>query len=186
LLNRQPETSNLKTVLCQETYLTPVYQGLQSVGATYNLDTDSSELKDEDHQTNLTDLQKLLGLDKPIDVEPQTLQGRAATRTTTPDYLPIVGSLPSLHGFVDQYQIWRKDRKRAIPEAHYGHKGIYLNLGYGSRGYTYAPICAELLAAKIAQEPEPLPNSISKALHPARFLVRALGRNKDIGTFLED
>jgi len=186
LLNRQPETSNLKTVLCQETYLTPVYQGLQSVGATYNLDTDSSELKDEDHQTNLTDLQKLLGLDKHIDVEPQTLQGRAATRTTTPDYLPIVGSLPSLHGFVDQYQIWRKDRKRAIPEAHYGHKGIYLNLGYGSRGYTYAPICAELLAAKIAQEPEPLPNSISKALHPARFLVRALGRNKDIGTFLED
>jgi tRNA 5-methylaminomethyl-2-thiouridine biosynthesis bifunctional protein len=180
-LHNQSETSNLKTVLCQETYLTPAYQGLQSVGATYDLDTDSSELKDEDHQTNLADLQKLLGLDMPIDVELQTLQGRAATRTTTPDYLPIIGSLPSLNGFVDQYQLWRKDRKRSIPEAHHGYKGIYLNLGYGSRGYTYAPICAELLAAKIAQEPEPLPDSLNKALHPARFLVRALARNKDIG-----
>ena len=185
LLNNQPETRDLKTVLCQETYLTPVYQGLQSVGATYDLDTDTSELKDEDHQTNLTDLQKLLGLDIPIDVDIQTLQGRAATRTTTPDYLPIVGSLPSLNGFVDQYQLWRKDRKRAIPEPHDGHKGIYLNLGYGSRGYTYAPICAELLAAKIAQEPEPLPESLSKALHPARFLVRALARNRQIGTSKE-
>ncbi len=181
LLNNQPETSNLKTVLCQETYLTPVYQGLQSVGATYDLDTDSSELKDEDHQTNLTDLQKLLGLDNPIDADVQTLQGRAATRTTTPDYLPIIGSLPSLNGFLDQYQLWRKDRKRAIPEPHNGHKGIYLNLGYGSRGYTYAPICAELLSAMIAQEPEPLPESLNRALHPARFLVRALARNRRIG-----
>ncbi len=180
-LQNQRETKDLKTVLCQETYLTPADQGLQSVGATYDLDSDSNELKPEDHQTNLEALQALLALDSPIDVDIDNLQGRASTRTTTPDYLPIVGSLPSLHGFVDQYQLWRKDRKRAIPEPHDGHKGLYLNLGYGSRGYTYAPLCAELLAAKIAQEPEPLPVSLQRALHPARFLVRALARNKPIG-----
>lgn len=179
-LQDQPETSPLKTVLCRETYLTPAYQGLQSVGATYDLDTDSSEVKPGDHQTNLAELQSLLGLDKPVRAEANTLQGRAATRTTTPDYLPLVGSLPSLNRFLDQYEIWRKDRKRAIAEAHKGHKGMYLNLGYGSRGFTYAPICAELLAAQIAQEPEPLPAALRKALHPARFLVRALARNRSI------
>ncbi|MFX4228463.1 MAG: bifunctional tRNA (5-methylaminomethyl-2-thiouridine)(34)-methyltransferase MnmD/FAD-dependent 5-carboxymethylaminomethyl-2-thiouridine(34) oxidoreductase MnmC [Porticoccaceae bacterium] len=179
-LQNQPETSPLKTVLCRETYLTPSYQGLQSVGATYDLDTDSSEVKPGDHQTNLAELQSLLGLDEPVRAEANTLKGRAATRTTTPDYLPLVGNLPSLNRFLDQYEIWRKDRKRAIPEAHKGHKGMYLNLGYGSRGFTYAPICAELLAAQIAQEPEPLPGALRKALHPARFLVRALARNRSI------
>jgi len=185
-LENQPETRTLKTVLCRETYLTPAYRGLQSVGATYDLDNETSEIKTEDHQTNLSALQMLLGLKDPLSVDPTGLAGRSSTRATTPDYLPIVGSLPSLNEFVDQYQIWRKDRKRAIPEAHSGHNGIYLNLGYGSRGYTYAPICAELLAAQIAQEPEPLPVALRKALHPARFLVRALARNRSIKTPKEE
>ena len=177
-LENLAETQALKTVLCRETYLTPAYSGQQSVGATYELNTDNPLLKREDHQTNLDELQKLLGLNRPLELDIEQMQGRASTRTTTPDYLPMVGTLPSREIFADQYADWRKDRKRPISKAHQSISGLYLNLGYGSRGYVYAPLCAELLAAKIARQPEPVSMDMQRSLHPARFLLRSLSRNR--------
>lgn len=185
-LGNQPETAELKTVLCKETYLTPAHEGKQSVGATYDLDTDNSELKAEDHLTNLEELKKLLASNIPfkngtqLKINNESLQGRAGTRTTTPDYLPIVGTLPDIDTFEEQFSNWRKDRKRPISTAHNAHSGLYLNLGYGSRGYVYAPLCAELIAARIAKEPEPVSIEMQQSLHPARFLVRSLSRNKPL------
>jgi len=177
-LKEQPETRGLKTVLCRETYLTPPYQGRQSVGATYELNTDNATLKTEDHQTNLYELQKLLDREQALNIEAQSLEGRAGTRTTTPDYLPMVGCLPSLSEFETQYSDWRKDRRKPISTTHNSHSRLYLNLGYGSRGYVYAPLCAEMLANRIAREPEPISIEMQRALHPARFLVRSLSRNR--------
>jgi tRNA 5-methylaminomethyl-2-thiouridine biosynthesis bifunctional protein len=52
----------------------------------------------------------------------------------------------------------------------------------GSRGLSYAPLTAELLAAEIACEApvmgEKLPEELSKAMHPVRFLIRDLKRNR--------
>lgn len=182
-LEDQPEARALKTVLCRENYLTPVHQGKQSVGATYELNTYSSDLKQQDHQTNIAELQKLIDTEAALRVDMRTLQGRAGTRTTTPDYLPIVGTLPDLKAFETEYAGWKKDRKRPIPKAHSGHRGLYLNLGYGSRGYVYAPLCAEILSAKIAKEPEPVSFEMQRSLHPARFLVRSLSRNRPVSGY---
>jgi tRNA 5-methylaminomethyl-2-thiouridine biosynthesis bifunctional protein len=55
---------------------------------------------------------------------------------------------------------------------------MYLNLGLGSRGLAYAPLCAELLAAQITGEVPPLARDLAQALHPARFIIRNLQRNR--------
>lgn len=180
-LQNQPEITGLKTVICKKTSVTPAnQQGICSVGATYEIDQNNSHLKPQDHQTNLEQLQDLLAIEKPLDITSDQLTGRAATRATTPDYLPLVGSLPMAQSFQERFKLWSKDRKRPVPKPAENHSGIYLNLGYGSRGYTYAPLCAEILAAKITAEPEPVSMEMQRTLHPARFLVRSLAKNKPL------
>ena len=53
-----------------------------------------------------------------------------------------------------------------------------INIGHGSRGLAYTPLCAELLAAHINQEILPLPRELANALNPARFLMRDIIKNK--------
>jgi tRNA 5-methylaminomethyl-2-thiouridine biosynthesis bifunctional protein len=55
-------------------------------------------------------------------------------------------------------------------------EGLYVNTAHGSRGLITAPIASELLAAYLEGEPSPLPTGVSEALHPSRFLLRALIR----------
>jgi tRNA 5-methylaminomethyl-2-thiouridine biosynthesis bifunctional protein len=56
------------------------------------------------------------------------------------------------------------------------HEGIYLIGGLGARGFTTAPILGERIASEICGEPAPLPQAVLDAIHPARFLHRALKR----------
>jgi tRNA 5-methylaminomethyl-2-thiouridine biosynthesis bifunctional protein len=53
------------------------------------------------------------------------------------------------------------------------YPGLYGLLGYASRGLTWAPLAAELLAASLEGEPLPLESSLVDALDPARFVLRA-------------
>ena len=74
---------------------------------------------------------------------PATWQGRAAIRAQTRDYLPIVGAVPHL------------DR-------------VWVMAGLGSKGFCFAPICAELLCAQILGECVPLPARVVKQLDVMR------------------
>lgn len=169
----------LKTVICGKGYLAPATDGIHTLGATYNLHETSPELRPEDNRGNLqqitlTDasLPKLFG-----DVDPAQMQGRVAFRCTTPDYLPIVGPAPKLADFLNNYALLRSDAKADIPITGSCWPGLYINCGHGSRGMTYAPLCAELLVSSICCEPPPLELGLRKALHPGRFIIRNLKRN---------
>jgi tRNA 5-methylaminomethyl-2-thiouridine biosynthesis bifunctional protein len=48
--------------------------------------------------------------------------------------------------------------------------------GFGSRGLTWAPLMAELLAAWIDGTPMPLPGELVDALDPAREVLRRARR----------
>jgi tRNA 5-methylaminomethyl-2-thiouridine biosynthesis bifunctional protein len=47
--------------------------------------------------------------------------------------------------------------------------GVWLNLGYGSRGLLYAPLLGQWLADRLCGLPEPLPASLSTLFDPARL-----------------
>ena len=80
-------------------------------------------------------------------LDPATVQGRAAFRCTSPDYLPIVGPLADAARFDQAYASLRKDARQVPDVACPWLDGLYVNSGHGSRGLITAPLSAELLAA---------------------------------------
>ncbi|MFT4809624.1 MAG: tRNA 5-methylaminomethyl-2-thiouridine biosynthesis bifunctional protein [Arenicella sp.] len=177
-INSQNELANLSTVLCHKGYLTPAWQGSHAMGSTYVKDDKKRDYRLSEQKTNLTMHQQALSKCDWIDeIQPTTL-GRAAIRCSTPDHLPMVGAVPDSKIQLEQYQ----DLYKALPAKHYpqpiNHTNLFMLCGLGSRGLTTAPLCAEILASQILNEPLPLSNNLLDALNPNRFLVRGLIRRQ--------
>lgn len=178
-------SKHLKTVLCGEGYIAPAIQSAEGdlihcAGATFNSKDADTALRASDHQTNLNNIRLnssgLCAEWRATDAA--TLEGRVAFRCASPDYLPIVGPVPDAAAFQNDYALLRKDARASIALVGQYWPGLHCNLGHGSRGLAYTPLSAELLAAHIAQEPLPLNRNLVQALHPARFIIRNLQRNK--------
>ncbi|WP_438952233.1 bifunctional tRNA (5-methylaminomethyl-2-thiouridine)(34)-methyltransferase MnmD/FAD-dependent 5-carboxymethylaminomethyl-2-thiouridine(34) oxidoreductase MnmC [Porticoccus sp.] len=178
-----PETDhsrNLKTVICGEGYLAPADNGIHTLGATYHPGDTSNGVRTEDHQTNLRQLANTDPAAAALfsTLNPENITGRTAFRCTTPDYLPIAGPAPVLEDYLEHYGLLRKNARAHIPIAGSYWPGLYLNCGHGSRGMSYAPLCAELLASQICSEVAPMKRDLRQAIHPGRFIIRDMKRNK--------
>ncbi len=118
------------------------------LGATYeSLDT-VPEPQSTHHAHNRDRLKTLLSPDefKYSSLDQQFVQGRVSawsgTRCVTADRLPVVGPLD--------------------------HGSLWICSAMGSRGLTFAPLCAELLAAQLAGEPLPVEARLARSLSPLR------------------
>ena len=182
-ITRLPQTADsqaLATVVCAEGYVAPPRLGEHTLGASFDFKSDDLTPTAAEHAENLEmlmgiseDLAQRLGADT---LEPATLEGRAAFRCTSPDYLPIVGPLADRQAFDQAYAALRKDARQVPGTACPWLDGLYVNSGHGSRGLITAPLSAELLAAWLDSEPLPVPRAVADACHPNRFAVRALIR----------
>lgn len=150
-------------VLCREAYLTPAVDGWHSLGASYDDDHDP-QLREASQRENLDKIRSLLG--DPGIGEGAPLEGRVGFRCVAPDRLPLIGALP------DPDVGSGVERLREIPR----QPGLYALLGYASRGLTWAPLAAELLASQLHGDPLPLEADLATALDPARFILRARRR----------
>ncbi|RRV25779.1 bifunctional tRNA (5-methylaminomethyl-2-thiouridine)(34)-methyltransferase MnmD/FAD-dependent 5-carboxymethylaminomethyl-2-thiouridine(34) oxidoreductase MnmC [Pseudomonas sp. o96-267] len=173
-------SSQLRTVVCAEGYVAPPREGEHTLGASFDFHSDDLTPSIAEHAGNLellreisTDLAERLQADH---IDPATLEGRAAFRCTSPDYLPIVGPLADAEAFTETYAVLAKDA-RQVPDAPcpWLH-GLYINSGHGSRGLITAPLSGELIAAWLENEPLPVPREIAEASHPNRFMLRKLIR----------
>lgn len=176
----KPEKAGLlKTVLCGKGYISPDKQGHFSFGATFNLKDNSQEINPEHHLDN----QKMLLSNFP-DLANQLLSGnedlsgRVSFRCTTPDYLPLVGPVLDMESFKEEFALLRKNADWSFGKDAPFLKGLYINLGHGSRGLVSAPLCSEMLAAEICGEVINAPQHSRHILSPARFLVRNMIRKK--------
>ncbi|WP_346839567.1 bifunctional tRNA (5-methylaminomethyl-2-thiouridine)(34)-methyltransferase MnmD/FAD-dependent 5-carboxymethylaminomethyl-2-thiouridine(34) oxidoreductase MnmC [Microbulbifer sp. SAOS-129_SWC] len=171
------QSRRLKTVLCGEGYITPACSDHHSFGATFKLKDTDTDLREQEQRENLHTLAELLpGV--AAEFSAQRLSGRAAVRAATPDYLPMAGPVPDWESLAQTYADLRKNRKALIPARAAYRPNLYVLGGMGSRGFTYAPLAAELVAAWISGEVLPVSAELAKALHPARFAIRDLGRNR--------
>lgn len=184
-ITRLPATDTsraLRTVVCAEGYIAPVREDEHTLGASFDFNSDDLTLNSADHASNLQLLEEISPklshqLNAP-ELDPESLQGRAAFRCTSPDYLPIVGPLADPTAFADAYAVLSKDA-RQVPDAPCPWlDGLYINSGHGSRGLITAPLSGELIAAWLNNEPLPVPVDVAQACHPNRFALRALIRNK--------
>ena len=179
-LMQTPQSQALSTVVCAEGYVAPARLGEHTLGASFDFKSDDLTPTTAEHVGNLAMLEEIshdlvtrLHADT---LAPESLQGRAAFRCTSPDYLPIVGPLADSQAFNDAYAVLSKDA-RQVPDIECPWlAGLYVNSGHGSRGLITAPLSGELLAGWLDNEPLPLPRSVAEACHPNRFALRNLIR----------
>lgn len=135
-------------VVCYKGYFTPAHQGTHCVGATYEreqaeqpFDTQQPlPVRGDDTTENLATLQN--NVQQPWTFELTSVRDRAALRHTTRDHMPACGWL---------------------------HDNLGVLGGLGSRGFTSAPLCAELLVSQWLHEPLPLSASLLARLAPQRL-----------------
>ena len=127
----------------------PLAQGLAWLaGATYDAAGAAAPDQQQGHSANLARLARLLPAAAAAlapDFAMQQVQAWHGARCVSADRLPVVG--PVNPGPDD---------------------GLWVCTGMASRGLSFAVLCAELLAARWAGEPWPLPASLARAFEPRR------------------
>lgn len=169
-------STQLRTVLGHEGYLTPAVAGQHIFGATFARNVRDASLDSAADTVNFRQLAQYLP------TFAQSLQqfesSHAAIRMTTPDRYPVVGALPDEAFFREAYSDLRHGRARQVfPAAQY-QEGMWVAAGFGSRGLTTSGLCAEMLSALLDNEPLPVQATLYRNLHPARFMIRQLSKGK--------
>lgn len=172
----------LRTVLCGEGYVAPARLGVHSLGATHkfrDLEVDVRATESAENLQRLTRLAPSLhaALDGPR-LDAAALAGLAGLRCSSPDYLPLIGPVADAGEFARTYAALSRDATLEPDTPSPWLEGLHLNTAHGSRGLITAPLSGELLAAYLEGEPMPLPTGIVDAVHPSRFVLRALIRRK--------
>lgn len=112
------------------------------MGASFVRNCTDTDINNEEHQFNIDKFsQGLPTLAKHLNLSPDRLSGRASIRAQTPDYHPIIGQLEG---------------------------NIYAMYGMGSKGFTFAPLCGELIAGMICDEVLPISETLLNKISPNR------------------
>lgn len=179
VLPATPESASLKAVVCTEGYISPARQGWHCAGASFDPSDRALEIRTSDHVQNLAMLRQLspaLGdaLGTPL---PEFLQGRVSLRCATPDYLPMAGELLDVAPLRERFSPGSRLGAEHLPWL----DGLYVNTGHGSKGLLTAPLCGEIIAAMLENEPLPVDATLARALDPNRFLLRERGLKRLVG-----
>ena len=145
------------------------------VGATFDHNDEVPELRELDHEYNLSEFNKAFDDQKTLsDVK----GGRVSWRATTPDHLPLVGPVYSRIDFFDQYASQLKGGKQSCIKDEGISPLVYVIGGLGSHGLNYASLSADILLHYLLGSPAPVASRLLKATHPMRFFVRQIQKNQ--------
>lgn len=159
-------------VICGDSYVSPPLSETLCFGATFNLRNRSADIEQRDHQENLVQLSNIVPKIAQ-NISKAVLSGRVAFRCSTPDYLPVVGTVADEEKFIERFDKLRQDRNwrfnLTTPPL---HKGLFVNCAHGSKGLITIPLCSELIAALLSGDPLPVEEKVYQSLHPARFIIK--------------
>lgn len=161
----------LQKILCYDGgYIAPEVNGFHCVGATYSRGNISQEVTTEDHIENITNLRKIFDIGN---INPEKLKGRISFRAGVIDRRPVIGAVPDVKSFMQDYAGLKHGRNEKYPNGKYLN-GLYISAGHGSRGLTSAPIGGEIIASMINGEKLPITTALVNLLSPARFIIKTL------------
>ncbi|MDX5629259.1 MULTISPECIES: bifunctional tRNA (5-methylaminomethyl-2-thiouridine)(34)-methyltransferase MnmD/FAD-dependent 5-carboxymethylaminomethyl-2-thiouridine(34) oxidoreductase MnmC [unclassified Brenneria] len=179
-----PTLRRLKQVLCYEGYMTPVSPQHQEhcIGASYQRGDSATDYREEEQQENrrrLLDCLPQAQWAQQIDISGR--QARQGVRCALRDHLPLVGAVADYQQTLDNYQhlLQRQHHAENLPPAP-TYPNLFLIGALGSRGLCSAPLAAEILAAQIYDEPQPLDGETLAALNPNRFWIRKLLKGRPV------
>lgn len=164
-----PEAYSLACVMCASGYATPVVEGEMVVGASYERLGSSVDASDSDELSNLDRLRIIDSRLADI-CAGLPAQDRTSIRSATLDRMPHMGRVldprVALAPSVSQlHQMPRNDR-------------VWVLGGLGSRGLSFAPLGAEVIAAQLSSQALPIFDRLARAVDPVRFALRRHQRRK--------
>lgn len=118
------------------------------LGASFHPNREDDQVLQEDHAHNYQLIRSVFPQYTQSLAPVESWQGRASVRAQSLDYFPLLGKL-------------QDDQE------------IYSFAGLGSKGFLYAPLCSEVLAALILGEACPLSAPLLQKLSAARFQKKA-------------
>ncbi|BCE01967.1 bifunctional tRNA (5-methylaminomethyl-2-thiouridine)(34)-methyltransferase MnmD/FAD-dependent 5-carboxymethylaminomethyl-2-thiouridine(34) oxidoreductase MnmC [Marinicellulosiphila megalodicopiae] len=169
-------SKDLKTIICGEHYITPAENGVHCFGATFDLKDDDSQVRDSDNIKNIQNIETMIPSIQG-EFDPTKSIGNTGFRCTTPDYMPIVGPCVPAKQYSLQFQHIQNPQLRSIKAAPI-YEGLYINVGFGSKGASTASMCADIISRLIDHQSLPLEIDLLDHLHPGRFLIRDISRKK--------
>ncbi len=162
-------SQSIKSIICSDHYLSPAVDGFHSIGTSYGPNDLNPMVSTLDTLANMHALKKISPtIFDSIDLS--ELSGRVAWRSATRDYMPLAGPIIDEQAFRTT-SLRYNDHPADLP----WFNGFYVNAGHGSKGMITAPLCAELIANHIANEPFIIDAAIASKLNPSRFLLREMG-----------
>ncbi|MFC4658046.1 bifunctional tRNA (5-methylaminomethyl-2-thiouridine)(34)-methyltransferase MnmD/FAD-dependent 5-carboxymethylaminomethyl-2-thiouridine(34) oxidoreductase MnmC [Cobetia amphilecti] len=175
----------LDSVVCAGGYVSPYQRHADgsvtlSFGATFAPRDEDEAVREADHAANVAELRSALPAfvaaweqARGVRLEDDDWQGRVAWRAASPDKSPLAGPAPDAAQWREDYAAMAFDAKKRVPQSSGAHlPGLWLSTAHGSRGFTTAPLCAELIASRLCGEPLPLERELAEHLHPGRRLIR--------------
>ncbi len=155
-----------RTVICGKSYVTPANRaGEWHFGASFELNTNHTELSAADTQGNLNALARISPSMAEAASEQETTD-RAGVRATTPDYLPLAG--PAISDALRA----RDPRRCFAPWSDLYQPNLFVLTGLGSKGLASAPLLAEYLVCQMTGEPLPFGRARDKRIHCGRHWLK--------------
>lgn len=175
MLKASPNSQRLSTIVCSDGYLSPATDDhMHCLGASFANVTASTHRQSDllldahDHQSNLDKL-KHISPSLYTDLHGNIQGGRAALRCTASDYWPLAGQL------IDAVALKAKPpRASADVSSLPWVNGLYMNVAHGSKGFTTAPLCAEMIACMVFNKTLPVTDAIAGLLNPNRFQLKQM------------
>jgi len=180
LLKPGNTSRSLKTIVCSDGYFSPAayQQGgehLHCLGATF---ANVAAATDRQSDLIITEQDHLANLDKLNNISPKlhadlrnnVVNGRVSLRCNATDYWPLAGQL--LNASILKA---KPPRAGAAVNTLPWVSGLYMNIAHGSKGFTTAPLCAELIACMVANAALPISGKLAGLLNPNRFLLKEMG-----------
>lgn len=175
LLKASPNSKRLSTIVCSDGYLSPASDdNMHCLGASYaNVPASTNRqidllLDTHDHQYNLDKL-KHISPSLYSELQGNIHGGRASLRCAASDYWPLAGQLIDVTALKEK-PVRASADVNTLPWI----KGLYMNIAHGSKGFTTAPLCAEMIACMACNESLPLSNVVAGLLNPNRFLLKQM------------
>ena len=171
-INWLPSNGNTKykEIISDKGYLIPNVEGLDIFGSTYERDNENKELSVSDFEKNLKTYKKLGG--ERFDQNKSIVKGWVGMRAVTHDRNPLVGMV------LDNSNDLNK-KPHSLNELSY-YPNLFINIGYGSRGYTLAPFISKSLASMIDSTESSEDEFFLNYLNPYRSWFKKIGLRKQM------
>jgi tRNA 5-methylaminomethyl-2-thiouridine biosynthesis bifunctional protein len=157
------EDHSLPCIICASGYATPVIDGEMLVGASYERIDDQGNVH-ADPVSNLERLGTISPTLAALCANAPTVN-RTSIRTATHDRMPHIGRVLNTHAVLTAsmsqlHHMPRSDR-------------VWTLTGLGSRGLSFAPLAAEVIAQQMAGQIPALAQRLLDCADPVRFALRA-------------